>query len=1230
VRYAELDYLAQAYGTPNDPSFSRQWNMTKINAPAAWDVSSGSASTTIAIVDTGIDLAHPDLQSKIVAGYDFVNNDSTAQDDEGHGTHCAGIAAALSNNAVGVAGVNWQARLMPVKVLDNQGSGSFSNVASGITWAADHGATVISMSLGGSGVSDALRDAVNYAYSRGVIIVAAAGNEYTQGNPVSYPAALEHVIGVAATTTSDGHAYYSNTGFYVDIAAPGGDSSGSIYSTLWNASGSTYGTMSGTSMATPHVAGLAAMLKGINGSLTPEAVEWVMQYTAVDLGAAGRDDVFGWGRINMLAAVNAAGNPQPTPTPTVSPCLIESPHPYANNLNQTWTVNNPDASAGYSRVHFMRIELESCCDVIEVLDGAGRVIQSIRSDYPGGLWSDAVPGAVVKVRLRTDYSVVKWGFCVDAIETIAGGPTVTPTPTITPTGQPSNCLAQSPHPYANNYSNSWTLTNPDAAAAYSRVHFSRLETESCCDFVSVRAPGGAEIARYGGTRADFWSAPAPGNRVEVRFTTDSSVTAWGFCIDAIETTAAPPWTMHAPLTVPRSRLAVVAAGDYLYAIGGESAAAAAGDKGAPKVASDLDAGDAATQGMEVATERYDPAANAWTRMANKPTGVSNTSAAVINGRIYMAGGFLADETPSDVLQIYDPAANTWNSGPALPQGRFAHASAALDGKLYILGGQDDISRLNTGHVFDTATNQWSAIAPMSVARAYAGAGVVGGKVYVVGGLDSGGSDMNSAEVYDPATNSWSALPAMSAARGGPGVAGVGTELYVVGGGFTTYLSSGEIYSPTTNLWRPLDDLNAGRRTVGLALLNQRVYAVGGYNGNYVGMNESHAAAGGAPTPTPTRTVTPTVTRTVLPTFTPTITPTSFPGDAIVRIAPPNKSVNLSGGPFTLTVAISDVNNLGGFQFDVNYDQTVISPTQVSLAPFLGSAGRTASPVGPTYVAGRLTFGAFSFGSAAGPSGSGALAVITFAPVAEGTTAVTLGNVSVTTANAGAISVAMQNGQVRVTRCPYDLDGNGRVDIMDIMLVASHWGCRSGDACYDARYDLDEDGDIDIVDIMRVAAAWGTTCGPIAPAAVRPAGAGKARREVIARVEPAKAQAGDTYSFAIVLENAQDLGAFEFTLAYDPALLTPLRANLGPMLSGAGRTAVRVGPDFRDGRIVFGGFAFGQGAGPNGSGVVATVTFRAKGAGASALELLDLRLASTSARPEAPADLIGAALTVRQE
>ena len=299
---------------------------------------------TIAVIDTGVDLGHPDLSSKLVAGYDFANGDNDPQDDEGHGTHVAGIAAAATNNNVGVAGVAWGAHLMPVKVLDSSGSGYTSDIAQGITWAVDHGARILNLSLGGPGYSSTLADAVAYAYTRNALVIAAAGNEYLTGNPTSYPAAYPNVLAVAATTDQDGHASYSNTGFYVDVSAPGGDPTSSsdanpghwIYSTYWRGSGFSYVGAAGTSMAAPHVAGLAALIWSIHLDWTNDQVQQAIIATAVDLGVPGRDDIFGYGRINAYAAVlytpqtataTTTAAPTFTPSPALTPGASPTPRP---------------------------------------------------------------------------------------------------------------------------------------------------------------------------------------------------------------------------------------------------------------------------------------------------------------------------------------------------------------------------------------------------------------------------------------------------------------------------------------------------------------------------------------------------------------------------------------------------------------------------------------------------------------------------------------------------------------------------------------------------------------------------------------------------------------------------------------------------------------------------------------------------------------------------------------
>ncbi|HLN62828.1 MAG TPA: S8 family peptidase [Symbiobacteriaceae bacterium] len=253
VAYAEPDYTATALWTPNDPGFAQQWNLKKISAEPAWDVTRGSSAVMIAIVDTGIDLDHPDLAAKIRTDldYDFVNSDSTAQDDNGHGTHLAGIAAAITNNGIGVAGLCPNCSLLPVKVLSASGSGTYSAVASGIRYAADKGAKVINLSLGGGSGSTTLLDAVQYAYAKGVTLTCAAGG--SNSSTPSYPAYYSECVAVAASDLSDNKASFSTYGTWVDTTAPGVN----IYSTYYD---NTYATLSGTSMAAAHVAGLAGLL----------------------------------------------------------------------------------------------------------------------------------------------------------------------------------------------------------------------------------------------------------------------------------------------------------------------------------------------------------------------------------------------------------------------------------------------------------------------------------------------------------------------------------------------------------------------------------------------------------------------------------------------------------------------------------------------------------------------------------------------------------------------------------------------------------------------------------------------------------------------------------------------------------------------------------------------------------------------------------------------------------
>ena len=313
VEYAEGDAIALKLETPNDPGFGSQWGLTKIKAPGAWDATHGGGSVDIAIVDTGININHPDLGGKIALSINCTLSGcpvATTTDPDGHGTHVAGIASAITNNGIGVAGLSWDGRLMSVKSLDDNGSGYYSWIANGIIAATDAGAEVINLSLGGTSSSYTLESAVNYAWSHGVVVVAAAGNNGR--NRRLYPGFYTNAIAVAATDQNDKKASFSNYGSWVEVAAPGV----SIYSTY----GSGYTNLSGTSMSTPFVSGLAALIFGQNSGWTNSQVRNQIQSTADAIAGTGR--YWTYGRINACAAVGCVENlstPAPTQTPSASP-----------------------------------------------------------------------------------------------------------------------------------------------------------------------------------------------------------------------------------------------------------------------------------------------------------------------------------------------------------------------------------------------------------------------------------------------------------------------------------------------------------------------------------------------------------------------------------------------------------------------------------------------------------------------------------------------------------------------------------------------------------------------------------------------------------------------------------------------------------------------------------------------------------------------------------------------
>jgi len=284
--------------TPNDVLFEKyQWNISDIQATTGWNLSKGTEDVIIAVLDTGVQLDHPDLSNRLLEGYNVNDSSTNSNDDFGHGTHVAGIIGATVNNDEGVAGVSWYNKILPVKVLNNTGAGSTYSVAQGIIWATDHGAKVINMSLGNYASADFLHEAIQYAYNHDVVLVAASGNDNT--SRPGYPAAYSEVFAVGATNNKRERASFSNYGDYIDVVAPG-DSIASTYI------GGQYASLSGTSMASPHVAALAGLIRTLNPSLTNVQVMEIMRQSATDLGDAGKDDYFGYGEIDVYRALTMA------------------------------------------------------------------------------------------------------------------------------------------------------------------------------------------------------------------------------------------------------------------------------------------------------------------------------------------------------------------------------------------------------------------------------------------------------------------------------------------------------------------------------------------------------------------------------------------------------------------------------------------------------------------------------------------------------------------------------------------------------------------------------------------------------------------------------------------------------------------------------------------------------------------------------------------------------------
>lgn len=392
-----------------------------IQAPEAWALSTGSKDIVMAVIDTGVNYNHPDLVDNIwssptdpnVKGFNAITGALNPMDDHAHGTHCAGSIAGTGDNGIGVAGVTWNARIMGVKFLSASGGGTLADAIKAIDWATENGAQIMSNSWGGGGFSQALADSITRARDKGILFIAAAGNDSSNNDTrPAYPASyqIDNVVSVAASNNIDAISSFSNYGANtVHLMAPGEN----IYSTVL---GTAYNTFSGTSMATPHVSGAAALLLAKEPSLTyAEIKERLMKST--DKSRAFRGKIMSMGRLNvynLLANLSGPGPVIPPESVWSAPIAqeISSAHPYPHKHKETFTIEHPGAR--FIRVHFAKFDLEQGYDFLKLYNQDGTVADSLTGTRTAAFWTNEVEGSSLKLEFTSDDTVNKYGFDIDS------------------------------------------------------------------------------------------------------------------------------------------------------------------------------------------------------------------------------------------------------------------------------------------------------------------------------------------------------------------------------------------------------------------------------------------------------------------------------------------------------------------------------------------------------------------------------------------------------------------------------------------------------------------------------------------------------------------------------------------------------------------------------------------------------------------------------------------------
>ncbi len=432
VAIAEPNFIYRASDGPNDPKLNELWGMKNsgqndsqgipglagadIGVAAVWaEGRTGSKSIKVAIIDTGGNFTHPDLSANLIPGFNFVNNTANATDDNNHGSHCAGTIGGIGNNSTGVVGVNWNVTMMPIKFLAADGSGSLDGAVQSIQFATAQNVDIMSNSWGGGGFSQVMKDAIEESKNRGILFIAAAGNnaQNTDATP-SYPASyqVDNIISVAASNNRDQLASFSNYGrTTVHVSAPGVN----IISTDKNGG---YMNMSGTSMATPHVSGIAALIKSVNPTMSYSEIKNLIIASSDKIPSLRRASISG-GRVNVFNALHGILPPAP-PEPAETDWNdfsydLESAHPYAMNVRQSTSIQVPNAKM--IRVIIDRLDTEAGYDTLSIADSKNSVIERL-SGQKQNYVTDYIFGDTVKINFASDASLAGWGFKISKVQAI--------------------------------------------------------------------------------------------------------------------------------------------------------------------------------------------------------------------------------------------------------------------------------------------------------------------------------------------------------------------------------------------------------------------------------------------------------------------------------------------------------------------------------------------------------------------------------------------------------------------------------------------------------------------------------------------------------------------------------------------------------------------------------------------------------------------------------------------